>query len=48
MPLAIFALILLVPLGLGVRHWTAARAAERAYGDGRELPPLPPRPGRES
>ncbi len=47
-PLGIFLLILLVPLGLAVRHWTAARAAERAFGDGRELPPLPPRPGRES
>ncbi len=47
-PLGIFLLILLVPVGLGVRHWTQTRAAERAFGDSRELPPLPPRPGRES
>jgi hypothetical protein len=47
-PLGIFLLILLVPLGIVVRHWAAARAADRAYGEGRELPPLPPRPGRES
>jgi hypothetical protein len=46
-PLGIFALILLVPLGLAVRHWTTARAAEREFGKSRELPPLPPRPGRE-
>jgi hypothetical protein len=43
-PLGIFLLILLVPLGLGVRHWAEARAAEREFGDGRKLPPLPPRP----
>jgi hypothetical protein len=46
-PLGIFLLILLVPVGLGVRHWAEARAAERAFGDGRELPPLP-RQRRES
>jgi hypothetical protein len=46
-PLGIFLLILLVPLGLGVRHWLQGRAAERAFGDSRELPPLPPRPGPE-
>jgi hypothetical protein len=42
-PLGIFLLILLVPIGLGVRHWAEARAAERDFGDGRKLPPLPPR-----
>jgi len=48
-PLGVFLLILLVPVGLGVRHWAEARAAEREFGDGRELPPLPrPRPRRES
>jgi hypothetical protein len=47
-PLGIFLLIVLVPIGLGVRHWTAARAADRAFGKERELPPLPPRPGRET
>lgn len=46
-PLGIFLLILLVPVGLGIRHWAQARAAERAFGDGRELPPLP-RPRREN
>ena len=46
-PLGIFLLILLVPLGLGVRHWAEARAAEREFGEGRELPPLP-RPRGES
>jgi hypothetical protein len=46
-PLGIFLLILLVPIGLGVRHWAEGRAAERAFGEGRELPPLP-RPRRES
>jgi len=47
-PLGIFLLILLVPLGLGLRHWSQGRAAERAFGDSRELPPLPRRPGPES
>jgi hypothetical protein len=47
-PLGIFLLILLVPVGIGVRHWAAARAADRRYGEERELPPLPPRPGPES
>jgi hypothetical protein len=47
-PLGIFMLILLVPLGLGVRHWAQGRAAEREFGDSRELPPLPRRPGPES
>jgi hypothetical protein len=47
-PLGIFMLILLVPLGLGVRHWAQGRAAERAFGDSRELPPLPRRPDPES
>lgn len=47
-PLGIFLLILLVPIGIGVRHWLEARAAERMYGENRELPPLPPRPGREN
>ncbi len=46
-PLGIFLLILLVPLGLGVRHWAEARRAEREFGEGRELPPLP-RPRGES
>jgi hypothetical protein len=40
-PLGIFLLILLVPIGLGVRHWAEARRAEREFGEGRELPPLP-------
>jgi hypothetical protein len=46
-PLGVFLLILLVPVGLGIRHWAEARAAERAFGEGRELPPLP-RPRREN
>jgi hypothetical protein len=46
-PLGIFLLILLVPIGLGVRHWAEARRAEREFGEGRELPPLP-RPRGES
>jgi hypothetical protein len=42
-PLAILGLIVLVPVGLGVRDWVQARAAERRFGKQRELPPLPPR-----
>jgi len=42
-PLGILGLIVLVPVGLGIRDWFGARAAERAYGNRRELPPLPPR-----
>ena len=47
-PLGMFSLIVLLPIGLALKHWTAARAAERQYGRGRELPPLPPRPDREN
>jgi hypothetical protein len=47
-PLGIFMLILLVPLGLGVRHWAQGRAAERSFGDSRELPPLPRRADPEN
>jgi hypothetical protein len=47
-PLGIFVMILLLPLGIGVRHWSQGRAAERAFGDSRELPPLPRAPGPES
>jgi len=47
-PLGIFGLIVLLPVGIGVRHWVTARAAERQYGRGRELPPLPQRSERES
>ena len=46
-PLGIFALIVLLPVGLGVRHWAAARAAEREFGRERALPPLPPRSERD-
>ena len=42
-PLGIFALIVLLPVGLVVRHWAAARAAEREFGQERALPPLPRR-----
>jgi hypothetical protein len=42
-PLAILALIVLVPVGIGIRDGVQARAAERRYGERRELPPLPPR-----
>lgn len=44
-PLGLFLLILLIPVGLAIRHWAEARAAEREFGDGRKLPPLPPRRG---
>jgi hypothetical protein len=47
-PLGIFGLIVLLPVGLGVHHWVTARAAERQYGQGRELPPLPSRTEREN
>jgi hypothetical protein len=42
-PLAILALIVLVPVAIGIRDAVLARAAERRYGERRELPPLPPR-----
>ena len=42
-PLGILGVIVLVPVGLGMRDWFQARAAERRYGERRELPPLPPR-----
>ena len=45
--IGIFALIVLLPLGLGVRHWAAARAAEREFGQERALPPLPRRSDRD-
>jgi hypothetical protein len=45
-PLALLGLIVFVPVGLGVRDWLQGRAAERRYGERRELPPLPPRTGR--
>jgi hypothetical protein len=44
-PLGMLGLIVLVPLAIGIRDWFQARAAERRYGERRELPPLPPRPG---
>ena len=46
-PLGIFALIVLLPVGLVVRHWAAARAAEREFGQERALPPLPRRSDRD-
>jgi hypothetical protein len=45
-PFAILGLIVLVPVGLGIRSLLEARAAERRYGESRQLPPLPPRPGQ--
>ena len=42
-PLGMLCLIVLVPLGLGIRDRLQARAAECAYGTRRELPPLPSR-----
>jgi hypothetical protein len=42
-PLAILGLIVLVPVGLGVRDSVQGRLAERRYGREKELPPLPPR-----
>lgn len=44
-PLGLLGLIVLVPVALGVRTRFQARAAERAYGNRRELPELPPRAG---
>jgi hypothetical protein len=44
-PLAMLGLIVLVPVAIGVRDWLQGRAAERRYGERRELPPLPPRAG---
>jgi hypothetical protein len=41
-PVSILALILLVPVALGVRNWREGRRALRAYEGSRELPPLPP------
>lgn len=41
LPLALFLLILLIPLGLGAKSWRAHRRAERLYGGRKELPPLP-------
>lgn len=46
-PLGILLLIVLVPVGLGLRDWLAGRAAEREQGEGRRLPPLPSRSRRE-
>ena len=45
-PLGLLGLIVLVPIGLGARDWLQARAAERRYGERKQLPPLPPRTGR--
>ena len=42
-PLGMLGLIVLVPVGVGIRDWLQGRAAERRYGERRELPPLPPR-----
>jgi len=42
-PLAFLGLIVLVPVGIGLRDWRQGRAAEKAYGGGRSLPPLPTR-----
>jgi hypothetical protein len=42
-PLAFLGLIVLVPVGIGVRDWRQGRAAEKEYGGGRGLPPLPTR-----
>jgi hypothetical protein len=47
-PAGVFLLIVLVPIGLGVRQWLLGRAAERRYAGSRELPPLPTRRQRES
>ena len=45
-PLAILGLIVLVPVGIGIRDWFQGRAAERRYGERKDLPPLPPRAGQ--
>jgi hypothetical protein len=39
-PLSIFALVLLIPIGLAIRGWRRNRRADRDYS--RTLPPLPP------
>jgi hypothetical protein len=39
-PLSIFALVLLIPIGLAIRGWRRNRRADRDYT--RTLPPLPP------
>jgi hypothetical protein len=39
-PLSIFALIVLIPIGLAIRGWRRNRRADRDYS--RTLPPLPP------
>ncbi len=43
LPVGIFFLIVLIPLGLGIKSWRDNRRAERAYGGKKTLPPLPPR-----
>ena len=43
LPVGIFLLIVLIPLGLGIKSWRDNRRAERAYGGKKTLPPLPPR-----
>ena len=43
LPVGIFFLIVLIPLGLWVKSWRDNRRAERAYGREKTLPPLPPR-----
>ena len=45
LPVGIFFLIVLVPVGIWTRSWLAGHRAERAYGGRKELPPLPPRRG---
>jgi len=43
LPVGIFLLIVLIPLGLWAKSWRDNRRAERAYGGQKSLPPLPPR-----
>jgi hypothetical protein len=40
-PLSLLSLIVLLPLGLGVRGWVRSRRIDRAYGE-KTLPPLKP------
>jgi hypothetical protein len=40
-PLSIFSLIVLVPIGLAIRGWLRNRRADREYA-AKTLPPLPP------
>ena len=40
-PIAVLSLIVLLPLGLGVRGWVRSRRIDRAYGN-KTLPPLKP------